>query len=159
MICKNIDDVIAWVTDGTKPTQVSVGDDLLHLLNSNTMIDDAREFLRFELSLRLQDSLLIRAGSDVAQMAHLSRSDDTLVVSGTSIAGALRARTQMIANTVNPHEAAYLIDDLFGKHGKDGETSQLSASRVSVQEHHIMRNGEVLKRDDKKDFCSRSCQD
>ena len=142
-----ISDVLAWVNTN-KPAQ-AVTNTLQQALRIDLMKEDKRQFMRFDLDLQLCDSLLIRAGSDVSQMAHLAHHDDTLVVSGTSIAGALRARALTIANTVNPDHATALVDDLFGVHGGDNDdTDKLTASRVLVEEHAIRRNGDILQRDD-----------
>lgn len=106
---------------------------------------DKRRFMYVEATLHLCDSLMIRSQSEVVDNEHLSVAassddDDTdnssqAVLSGTSLTGALRARALKIANTVNPAHARYLVDNLFGKHGDDG--NDLSASRVLVEEHAI----------------------
>lgn len=97
---------------------------------------DERQYVRIEATLQLCDSLLIRAESDFADNEHLT-SNAKPVLSGTSLAGALRARALKIANTVNRHHAKTIVTDLFGEHGADSETEKISASRVLVEEHAI----------------------
>jgi len=112
-------------------------DDTEAFFNRAEGFDDRRSYVRIEAALQLCESLLIRAASNVAENEHLS-SRETPVLSGTSLAGALRARTLKIANTVNPVYAASLVNDLFGQHGAKGESEILTASRIRVEEHPIV---------------------
>lgn len=102
-------------------------------------VKDRREYLRIEALMQLHDSLHIRAASSVADNQHLTSKGEQPVLSGTSLAGALRARALKIAQTVivPPEDAERLVGDLFGDHG--GEKS--SASRLLVEEHSI-QNGD-----------------
>ncbi|MCK6581246.1 MAG: RAMP superfamily CRISPR-associated protein [Anaerolineae bacterium] len=136
--------LVDWLQHGglalNEPTHAS----LYQALGVIEMPEDARSFVRIDAEFSLEDSLLIRAGADIVDMAHLmSRNADgelQAVLSGTSIAGALRARTQKIAATLNVRHAKKLIDDMFGKYGGDreiSEESEPSASRVIVEEHLI----------------------
>lgn len=97
---------------------------------------DKRQYVRIEATLQLCDSLLIRAESDFSDNEHLT-SHTKPVLSGTSLAGSLRARALKIANTVKCHYAKKIVTDLFGEHGADGETEKISASRVIIEEHAI----------------------
>lgn len=100
---------------------------------------DNRQIVRVDAHFALCDSVLIRAESDVADNEHLT-SNNKPTISGTSVAGALRARALKIAQTIGTTESAVrLINSLFGRHGADGETDQLSASRMLVEEHPIER--------------------
>lgn len=99
-------------------------------------LGDKRQFVRIEATFQICDSILIRAPSDVADNEHLT-SNQQPVLSGTSLAGALRARALRIANTVNPLYGETIVNDLFGKHGGAGDTEDLTASRVVVEEHAI----------------------
>lgn len=79
---------------------------------------------RFCLTARfqLETSLMIRSGGekpDDPDMAHLTsrrrgKKDPVTILSGTSLAGAIRARALRIARTVYPGDADVLIDGLFG---------------------------------------------
>jgi CRISPR/Cas system CSM-associated protein Csm3 (group 7 of RAMP superfamily) len=80
------------------------------------------------------------ASNTSADAAHLhSKRNGKLepIVSGTSLAGALRARAQRIANTVagDTNRAEKLVDEMFGP--RKGE---LRASRVRVRES-VIQNG------------------
>ncbi len=89
----------------------------------------------------LDGSLLIRSGGSQAgepDMVHLhtrtvgSDAQPFPILSGTSLAGALRARAGKIANTItagDSNRTKKLIDDLFG------QTRQ--ASRIRVKEHPV----------------------
>ena len=96
---------------------------------------------------RLNGSLLIRSLPDTiddADMVHLRswRKDEEgykekSILSGTSLAGALRARALRIANTVGRSGVAF-IDDLFGYRVKDNhDKSDLTASRLWVEETEV----------------------
>jgi CRISPR/Cas system CSM-associated protein Csm3 (group 7 of RAMP superfamily) len=96
---------------------------------------------------RLDGSLLIRSLTDDAAAAdavHLrswrQEGDKRIpqpVVSGTSLAGALRARALRIANTVGRNGVKF-IDDLFGYRVKDKQDkTKLTASRLWVEETEI----------------------
>ncbi len=98
---------------------------------------DHRQYVRVVATFKLCDSLLIRAESDFAKKEHLT-SGGQPVLSGTALAGALRARALKIAKTVNPtYGADELVDDLFGQHGAEGKSESLSASRVQIRESTI----------------------
>lgn len=104
---------------------------------------------------RLDGSLLIRSlpeDADGADMVHLRswRKDgheykQQPVLSGTSLAGALRARALRIANTVGKQGEAF-IDGLFGYRNKETEEERerikrgenpLTASRLWVEETEV----------------------
>lgn len=96
---------------------------------------------------RLDGSLLIRSlpdDADDADMVHLrswrKEKDEYKqkpVLSGTSLAGALRARALRIANTVGKQGEDF-IDGLFGYRVKSKEDkTQLTASRLWVEETEI----------------------
>lgn len=147
----DINDVLAWVANGDDALDSQPNKNILAMFGCEKMTTDKREFVRFDLHLNLCDSLLIRQESaDSELVTHLATADKTLIVSGTSIAGALRARAYAIANTVNPAQASYLVDDLFGKFGGDEDVDKqdISASRVLVQEHGITRNNNSLMQHD-----------
>jgi len=108
-----------------------------HITKHAEDIPDKRQFVRIDAEMRLVDTLLIRSDSDFADNEHLTTNDARPVLSGTSLAGAMRARALKIANTINTPHAQLLIDDLFGQHGADGNTDDLTASRVRVEEHPI----------------------
>jgi CRISPR/Cas system CSM-associated protein Csm3 (group 7 of RAMP superfamily) len=140
----HVDDWRVCFYDMTNPVALSAwlcnelysddGQDFFALAETLT---DKRQYVRIEATLQLCDSILIRASSDFADNEHLT-SDNKPVLSGTSLAGALRARALKIAKTVNRNYADTIVDDLFGKHGAaDNEKAPMSASRIRVEEHRI----------------------
>lgn len=98
---------------------------------------DERQRVRIEATFKLCDSLLIRSGADMVDMTHLSSANGDAVLSGTSVAGALRARALKIANTLKQGDKAVkLVDDMFGKHGSDQtDSDDFTASRLILEEH------------------------
>ncbi|MBK9750830.1 MAG: hypothetical protein IPO91_29265 [Chloroflexi bacterium] len=140
-----VDGLIEWLKTRADDShsESHYSSSIFQVLNATPLTKDARHYVRLEATFGLEDSLLIRAGSDVADMAHLMSKDEqgnpVPVLSGTSLAGALRARALKIANTLNLRGAGELIDDLFGQFGgEDGDSSgQRTASRMIVEEHAI----------------------
>jgi CRISPR/Cas system CSM-associated protein Csm3 (group 7 of RAMP superfamily) len=111
---------------------------------------DHRAFFQIEATFALEDSLLIRAGSDVSQMQHLMSAGNP-VLSGTSLAGALRARAVKICQTFAPPpppsedektpKQPELVNGIFGPLGDDKPNEQeerkLKGSRLHVRESVI----------------------
>jgi len=109
--------------------------------------DDKRRRFTMDASFRLESSLLIRSTSDepdTPDMVHLkSRRKGVLrpILSGTSLAGAMRGRALRIANTriSDGEKAKKLVDDLFGPEKIESRPSRAEpwASRVVVREREI----------------------
>ncbi|MCE7946715.1 MAG: hypothetical protein DYG88_04720 [Chloroflexi bacterium CFX4] len=103
-------------------------------------LKDARQVFTLEATFTLRSTLLIRSDSTVADMGHL-RSNGKSVLSGTSLAGAIRARALKIANTLNRADAGDFINKLFGAFGDtDGDKKaqkDRAASRITFEEHAI----------------------
>jgi len=125
---------------------VAVGAWLQNRRMSNMMQDffalgdnliDRRQFIHVAALVQIQDSILIRTASDVADNEHLT-SNTRPILSGTSVTGALRARALKIANTVfaDYSRAEHIVNDMFGHHGTEGNQN-LTASRLTVEEHPI----------------------
>jgi len=142
--------LIAWLEGGigTKQTGKPIAD----LLNVTLPLDQRRRFT-METKFRLDGSLLIRSGSekpDAPDMVHLkSRRNGTPrpILSGTSLAGALRSRALRIANITAPAQAERLVAEIFGpaeikqrSQRKKGEEPK--ASRAVVYEREIANESE-----------------
>lgn len=133
-------DLMAWLRDDEPRNSTT---DLFSALGVQCPSDRRRVFT-LEAEFTLRSTLLIRAQSDVADMAHL-RSNGKSVLSGTSLAGAIRARALKIANTLHSdsdaQRAAQMVNELFGMFGDTGgdreQQKQRLASRVTFEEHHI----------------------
>jgi CRISPR/Cas system CSM-associated protein Csm3 (group 7 of RAMP superfamily) len=135
-------DLVAWLNDDR--TREQTGTSIATLLGLDAELGRAaRTGFSLNAELRLESSLLIRAegaASNSPDVAHLhSRRNGKWepILSGTSLAGALRARALRIANTlaVDRDKAGEFVDGMFGP--RDGK---LWASRVHVRES-VIRNG------------------
>ncbi len=128
--------LIAWIKEGDASLpEKSIVPNLFKALNVSAQFEDRRERFTLQAQFTLESSLLIRADSEVADMGHL-HSNGNPVLSGTSLAGAIRARALKIAKTLAVADADRLIDEMFGIFGKQA-TNNRTASRVSVEEHLI----------------------
>lgn len=104
---------------------------------------DRRESFTVEATFGLDGSLLIRSGqggADAPDSMHLQskRSGQSVpILSGTSLAGALRARALRIAQTVGTQEKAEaLVNNLFGLRIQSSKDKP-SASRLTTAETEI----------------------
>jgi CRISPR/Cas system CSM-associated protein Csm3 (group 7 of RAMP superfamily) len=131
--------LIGWLDQAGQP---EVGPYIADLLKvpAEKLMDKRRSFNIIEATFALDTSLLIRSGSGEANapdMVHLHsqrNGKDKPILSGTSLAGALRARARRIAKTLGKNPA--LVDDMFGPIIIEGQTSP-QASRVIVNECEI----------------------
>lgn len=106
-------------------------------------VRDARTTMTLDLTCHLDSPMLIRSGAGidegVADIVHLKSTRNgkpVPILSGTSIAGAMRARAQRIANTIAPTRADDLINEMFGKR-IESEKDTPSGSRVLIHESVI----------------------
>jgi CRISPR/Cas system CSM-associated protein Csm3 (group 7 of RAMP superfamily) len=128
---------------------------LRQALGVSDLLPDKRRFFTLHATFALQGSLLIRAGEgqdDIGpDMVHLHARQPNgkraPIVSGTSLAGALRARATRIANTLDKAgKARELIYDIFGPDMNDREWMKakkekgVRASRLTVKER-VVANG------------------
>ena len=140
-----------WLETGNNPLQT---DPVANLTQTGTFkqfenedLTDRREYFRMEATFKLDGSLLIRAnglpGSNSPDMVHLSDHEGKPVLSGTSVAGALRQRARRIVNLVNPNQSSQWLDELFGNEKMENQISngelknQYKASRLIVEETEI----------------------
>lgn len=149
----NPSELCDWLKQGNDPLpdnlKVKVGD-LKKVLGVEHLLPDNRQYLHLHATFALQGSLLIRSGEGQddtgPDMVHLHAQQPDgqkkPILSGTSLAGALRARAQRIANTIQGNDQAEaLITALFGGEYKDEEgKTRLRASRLAVKET-VVENG------------------
>ena len=115
---------------------------IFDLLDVSPERPDARESFTIEATFMLESSLLIRSGSgagDAPDMVHLRshRSKrSSPILSGTSLAGAVRARALRIANTLLPQGGESLVDEMFGQR-IEGRPDQPTGSRVLTRESEL----------------------
>lgn len=91
--------------------------------------------------LKLKTSILIRSGGEdtrAPDMVHLTENGRPLLT-GTSLAGALRSRCERIARTLyDDTKAAQIIQAMFGTwHRREDREEQLLAGRVIVEETEL----------------------
>jgi len=138
--------MLEWLRyDAAAEKEPSKGDSICQLLD----VDAA--FLRVPVctitaTCLIDGSLLVRStpsSNDSPDAVHLRsrrNGENVPVLSGTSLAGALRARALRIGNTLSsePEYGYHLVDDLFGYRPKDkGDKNPMTASRVWVEEMEI----------------------
>ncbi len=140
--------LIAWLADDrTAQMSVTPANDkgIVQLLDVNPSVGDRRRHFTLEVHCTLASSLLIRSGSGAAgapDMVHLTskrNGEDRPILSGTSLAGAMRSRAFRIANTLWPNDrdqAEYLIDKMFGRR-IEGRGDEPSGSRVLTRETEL----------------------
>ncbi|MDW8300385.1 MAG: RAMP superfamily CRISPR-associated protein [Anaerolineae bacterium] len=133
---RNKSDLVAWLRDDLNGAQKT---SKLHEVLQVAPLCDKRRVFTLEAQFMLRSTLLIRADSAVADMGHL-RSNGKSVLSGTSLAGAIRARALKIANTLGIANAKERIDKLFGRFGEEKDQAR-SGSRITFEEHTI-QNGQ-----------------
>jgi CRISPR/Cas system CSM-associated protein Csm3 (group 7 of RAMP superfamily) len=129
--------LIGWLTDDRSSEKS--GKDIFTLLDTGPPVPDKRESFDIKAAFELDSSLLIRSGSggpDSPDMVHLHSQRGGKarpILSGTSLAGAVRARALRIANTLRLQDGKGLIDGMFGQRIKSAEDTP-SASRVLTEE-------------------------
>ena len=112
-------DLVAWLDDDASGEQQ--GDDIFDLLGVNRLETDSRQWFRIEATFGLPGSLLIRSSSgepgspDVVHLKSDRQGQQQPIISGTSLAGAVRSRALRIANTVlGQDKAKTLVNEMFG---------------------------------------------
>lgn len=136
------DGLLDWIEHGDKPlTNVTPVSDIQTALGVTALLDDQRNFFCICATFMLDGSLLIRSGAGQDDLGpdmvhlHARQANGTRqpILSGTSLAGAVRARALKIANTLDTqNKAQALIDEMFGVEMQPGV--QPKASRVVVTE-------------------------
>lgn len=139
-------DVVAWLQNDLSgaPIKDHIEDALGITLNGA----DARKRMTLDATFVLDGSLMIRSASgkaddpDTAHLKSKRNGKDAPILSGTSAAGAIRARAQRITNTLGLPDATELIEGMFGKGDTRGrektrEEWKPKGSRVLVREREI----------------------
>jgi len=154
-------DILAWITDdypawGFK-TNTQLGKEIDQLLGVSIVHwEDKRRYCHIDARFTLDSSLLIRAGFGEQDrgpdMVHLHsyRPDEGgqrhPILSGTSLAGALRHRAERIlrAISMNENEVEQFIDRVFGPADIQRSTERGKASRLLVKETVIHNPYELV---------------
>lgn len=140
-------DLLAWIRHGRDPLPPEAQVDLLQALEVSELLPDARRRLRIQGRFALDGSLLIRSGMGQAgtgpDVVHLHAygpdGKRVPVVSGSSLAGALRARAGRILRTIGAtsQKSDDLVDQLFGPDLHRSNPAPARASRVVVRQAEI----------------------
>lgn len=138
---QQMNDLLAWLERPTEgiAADAATGESLPTLLCLATLPSDKRDYLELKACFALTTSLLIRSESGEPadpDVIHL-RSNGQPILSGTSLAGALRARAQRIANTLKLPQAEDFITGIFGGETEKNGKKELAASRLLVDETPI----------------------
>lgn len=151
-------ELVAWISG--ESGNIKTGKSIADLLDASQPLPDNRDRFTLDAEFRLATSLLIRSdGSDskAPDMAHLRSSHHgkkgVNILSGTSLAGVMRARAQRIANTMlkDDEAAKTLVSGLFGpatdefkqqseRKGSGGP----SASRLTVRERAVQGKSDMV---------------
>ena len=139
--------LLAWLDDDASNEQQ--GQEIYKLLGIEAAVPDARESFSLDATFALESSLLIRSGSgtpDGPDMVHLQSYRDgesVPILSGASLAGAVRARAQRIVNTVLPEGAAQkLVTGMFGPRMENGDKP--AGSHVITYETEVKGNLDLV---------------
>ncbi len=141
-------DLRAWV-DGRAPQDVRAGDRIAALLGE-PLPGTSHEFV-LRARFLLDGSLLVRTAGGanepdmVQQRARQADGTTAAILAGTGLAGALRARSLRIANTLGL-DAQALIEEIYGtdmarrdEDRKQGKTvAEVHASRLRVSEQAVV---------------------
>lgn len=111
--------LVAWLENDADNEQV--GPDICDLLGVRRLANDKREWFRLKATFRLPGSLLIRSSSsqpgnpDMVHLRSMRQDGMQPILSGTSLAGALRGQALRIANGIlSEKNATGLVDSMFG---------------------------------------------
>ncbi|MCS3924842.1 RAMP superfamily CRISPR-associated protein [Methanosalsum natronophilum] len=134
--------LIAWLQkDISSPSEDKF---IANLLKSQETIVDKREYFLIDSIFKLDGSLLIRSDPvepDSPDTVHLhSKRNNKFepILSGTSLAGVLRARGLKIAKKMDTTgNAESIINDMFGSDNTDDRSISSSASKLIVHENVI----------------------
>lgn len=140
--------LIAWLDD--VPSDQKEGTDIAALLDVALADQDRQPVCVLEGTFVVDGSILIRSGSgkaDAPDMVHLHskrNGQEVPILSGTSLAGALRARALRIANTLGK-DGYEITNRLFGYRRREGDQkTPLTASRLWVEEAEIKNPLELV---------------
>jgi CRISPR/Cas system CSM-associated protein Csm3 (group 7 of RAMP superfamily) len=135
--------LIAWLDKDLTGQQK--GRDIVSLLGVTVLWQETsqKRTCTLEGTFALKGSLFIRSNfgdanaPDFVHLHSMRDNKDVPILSGTSLAGALRARALRIANTLGKN-GLEVIDSIFGnRRYEDGGKKKLTASRLVVEESVI----------------------
>jgi len=133
--------LIAWLNRDRSELQKD--ESIAKLLAAPSTFTDQRNFLTIRASFKLEGSLLIRStavqreGPDYIHLHSYRNGEYAPVVSGTSIAGAMRKRALRIVKTLGIPDGESLVSGMFGAGAR--QKQKPTASRLRVSESTIQK--------------------
>lgn len=153
-----------WII--SEPATLSAGKTIAEKLGVKETLPDARHLFKLEAEFQLATSLMIRSGGEDKEspdMVHLrskrvdektweQNKDTSPILSGTSLAGVLRARALRIANTsMDEKLAKELVCEIFGPdelktkaERKKDQSPDPFASRLLVRERAVAGKDDLV---------------
>ncbi len=134
-------DLLAWLRLGNDHLSTvqgtQSGTDLIKLFSAVPDYPDARQIAALTASFAIDGSLLIREYEEdsAVHLSTLHQGQMKPIVSGTSVAGALRSRMHKIAATIHAEEDAHQhVASLFGTEVDPQNARNTRASRIQIDE-------------------------
>lgn len=134
--------LLGWLNHDSSST-IAAKSKLSDWFQETPLTNDRRQKFTLEASFALQGSLLIRSGTgsgnspDMVHLRSWRNGEEKPVLSGTSLAGALRGRALRIAKTMLEKTVAEtLVNDMFGKRIKSAD-DEPTGSRLVVKEKEV----------------------
>ena len=124
-------DLLSWLQEGGKALSAD-HTTTIEKIKEGSDSADKRKYFTLNATFSLEGSLLIRgnAKTDGPDMVHLTNHAKQPILSGTSVAGALRQQARRILSVVRPNDPPFL-DDLFGV---DAKASRLTVEETKIEE-------------------------
>jgi len=143
--------LFAWLENDRSKKFCKTGQESITAALDTTLPEEkSSRWCILETTFAIDGSILIRSqGShpkdpDAVHLSTKKNGNPVSLISGTSLAGALRKRTIIIGNTLGKDGYA-LANSLFGVHNYDNEKpDKLTASRVWVEEIEIQKPIELV---------------
>lgn len=144
---KSKNGLLDWLRQGSSSLTNEPFSDPATALGVTLLSEDQRREFRLDAEFTLDGSMLIRGsgaedvGPDMQHLHSKRKGNPVPIISGTSLAGALRARAEKIANTITQkkkeHESKVreLVEGMFGS--DNAANGHPRASRLIVSESEI----------------------
>lgn len=135
--------MLAWLHSKSKNQQAKKIAEALHVVPDETQLQSC-DFFTIKATFGIDSSVLIRSGAgkpdapDVVHLRSKRQGREQLILSGTSIAGALRTRALQISNTFHPDKGWTYVEGMFGMRSRGvSDNRDLTASKLWVDEVEI----------------------
>jgi len=140
---KGLDGWLNWDWK-SPPSGEKPGNFIEELLNVGVSDIDARHICIIQANLHLKDSLIIRSDSgnpnepDSLHLTSKRDGENVPILSGTSLAGPLRHRCEVILNTLEVPDAEAFLNGMFGwVKGDKGRASRLMVEESTLENYQF----------------------